>query len=221
MNRNSPGYMLGFMTALCVVFGSGVATVHYATRDRLAANERLQHNRVVCAAFGLPTAGRAPTDYARAMAHHLSVARIEDEAGSRLIYRQNKAPQRVGFTFAGMGFWDRIEGFVVLAPDLKTIAGLRFFDHKETPGLGARIEDEKFLNSFAGLRVDWDGPPERRIVIGTAPASAAGNRVDAITGATQTSGALMRFFNEELERIRAIQMDTLDFQPVREEGEQP
>ncbi len=216
MNRNAPGYVLGFMALLCAVFGAGVATVHYATRDMLAANERLNHNRVVCSAFGLPVEGRAPADYARAMEQALVVATVPDgRGGARSVYRRADAdPPVVGFTFWGMGFWDRIEGFAVMTADLETLVRLRFLDHKETPGLGARIEEAAFLDQFEGLRPDWTAAPDRRVMIGPAAPTQAGNRVDAVTGATQTSSALMRFLNEELERLRALDWTSLEFEPL-------
>ncbi len=220
MNRNSPGYVLGFMAVLCAVFGLGVSVVHYATRDMQAANERLNHNRAVAATFRVEVVGRAPADYARAMARNLEVSYILDEAGERTVYRQIDEPGRVGFTFSGMGFWDRINGFLAFESDLQTLVGLRFFDHQETPGLGARIEEPEFLEQFEGLRIDWDAPADRRIVINGGAAPDAAHRVDAITGATQTSTSLMTILNEELERIRALDPDLIEFQPVAVEPEE-
>ena len=43
-----------------------------------------------------------------------------------------------------------------------------------------------------------------RIVVGASPDPNAKNRVDGITGATQTSMALMNFMNQELELIRTL-----------------
>ena len=220
MNRNAPGYVLGFMAVLCTVFGLGVSVVHYATRDMQAANERLNHNRAVAAAFRLEVEGRSPADYARAMARNLERVYILDETGERTVYRQIDEPGRVGFTFSGMGFWDRIDGFLAFESDRQTVAGLRFFDHQETPGLGGRMEEPAFLEQFEGLRIDWDAAADRRIVINGAAAPAAGHRVDAITGATQTSTALMTILNEELERMRALDLDEIEFQPVAVEPEE-
>ena len=218
MNRNAPGYVLGFMAALCVVFGSGVATVHYATRDMLAANEQLNHNRVVCTAFDLPVSGRAAADYVRAMEQALEMATVQDgRGGIRQVYRRVDADAPVlGFTFWGMGFWDRIEGVAVLSADLQTLIRIRFLDHKETPGLGARIEEAAFLDQFEGLRPDWTASPERRVIIGSAAPAQAGNRVDSITGATQTSASLMQLLNEELERIRELDLSELEFKSLKE-----
>lgn len=214
MKRNAPMYVMGFMAVLSAVFGSAVSLVHYATRDRLAANEQLNHNRVVCDAFDLPVDGRAPADYARAMSAALETAVVPDENGRR-VYRRHDGPEgRLGFTFSGMGFWDRIQGFMTLSSDRETLMRLRFIDHKETPGLGGRIEEPDFLAQFDRLPIDWNAPPERRIVIGTGPDPGAASRVDAITGATQTSSALMVFLNRELERIRTLEIDALEFKPL-------
>lgn len=215
MNRNSPSYVLGYMAVLCVFFGTGVSLVHYATRDLLAANEQLNNNRVISSAFDLPVDGRAPADYARAITETLEIARSAESGADRDVYRHRDGDTtRYGFPFSGMGFWDRIEGFVTLSEDLQTILRLRFFDHQETPGLGGRIEEPEFLDQFEGLEIDWDAEPSRRVIIGRGLDREQPNQVDAITGATGTSEAVIEFFNAELERIRAIDLDELTFQPI-------
>ncbi len=217
MNKNSPIYVLGFMAALCAFFGTGVSLVHYATSDLLAANERLNHNRVICDAFDLPVDGQTPADYARAITESLEIAEATgaNGNGSRWVYRRHDDDSgQLGFPFSGMGFWGRINGFITLDANRENIIRLRFFDHEETPGLGARIEEPQFLDQFDGLTIDWDAPVPRRVLIGTGHDADAPNRVDAITGATQTSNSLRDFLNTELERIRAIDIDALQFQRI-------
>jgi Na+-transporting NADH:ubiquinone oxidoreductase subunit C len=92
----------------------------------------------------------------------------------------------------------------VLTADLNEIVNIQFFDHKETPGLGARIEENWFTSQFQGLPIAWEKPEGERVIIGPSPDPNAKNRVDAITGATQTTTALMRFLNQELEKIRNL-----------------
>jgi len=102
-----------------------------------------------------------------------------------------------------MGFWDVIEGVMVLTPDLSRIRNIRFLDQKETPGLGARIEEEWFVGQFEGYPIRWDAPVGQRIVMGERSPREE-KRVDAITGATQTSMALERMLNVELESFRQL-----------------
>jgi Na+-transporting NADH:ubiquinone oxidoreductase subunit C len=73
--------------------------------------------------------------------------------------------------------------------------------------LGARIEEKWFTDQFKGVRIDWNKNVSDRVLIGRATGAKPDNQVDAITGATQTSMALKRFLNAELERIRALNID--------------
>ncbi|MCR4964972.1 MAG: FMN-binding protein [Bacteroidales bacterium] len=90
----------------------------------------------------------------------------------------------------GKGLWGAIWGYVVISEDGTTIKGITL-DHKsETPGLGAKITDETFLNAFKGKKLyDKDGKfvSVRVLKPGTSAEISAENRVDAISGATITS----------------------------------
>ena len=200
MNKKSPAYVLSFMAAICLVFGTGISVVNYATQGLLAKNAAMHRNRVLCRAFQLDVAGASAEAYQQAV----DAALRKSEVGGRAVY-ECIAPgkESVGFVAGGMGFWDRIDVVVVLAPDLGKILNVQVLDQKETPGLGARIEEAWFTDQFKGLSVAWEAPAESRILVGANPAPNAANEVDAITGATQTSMALMRFLNDELAAFRA------------------
>ncbi len=198
MNRKSPAYILLFMTGICVVFGAGVAAVNFATQDLLEKNAAMHRNRVICSAFMLEVEGTSAEAYETAVTANIEALEVD----GRQIYKQSTGDGAIGFVFGGMGFWDRITGILVLTPDLNEVINVQFLDQKETPGLGARIEEAWFTDQFKGLRLNWGDMSGQRVVVGASPDPNAENRVDAITGATQTSMALMRFMNEELARIR-------------------
>lgn len=208
MNKKKPGYILLFMLAICGVFGTGVSTVHNATQDMLEKNNRLHRNRVICRAFLVPVEKENAQAYEDAMSDFIRVETRREGNLKRNVYFRKDAQGRgdIGFDISGMGFWDRINGIVVLTADLNEIVNIQFFDHKETPGLGARIEENWFTSQFKGLRIAWNKPKKERVVIGPSADPNAANRVDAITGATQTSTALMRFLNQELEEIRNLDL---------------
>ena len=199
MNKKSPAYILSFMAAICIVFGLGISAVNYATQGLLAKNATLHRNSVLCHAFRLDVNGTSAEAYQQAVDDNLQIQTLD----GRLFYTCT-APGKegVGFVAGGKGFWDRIECVVVLSPDLEKILNIQVLDQKETPGLGARIEESWFTRQFEGLKIAWDAPEESRIVIGTSPSDNAPNEVDAITGATQTSMSLMRFLNDELDLVR-------------------
>ena len=201
MNKKSPAYVLSFMAAICLVFGTGISVVNYATQGLLAKNAARHQNRVLCRAFQLDVAGTSAEAYQQAVDVAIRTSVVDGRTVDECV-----APGKegVGFVAGGMGFWDRIECVVVLSPDLRKVLNVQVLEQKETPGLGARIEEPWFTDQFKGLSVAWEAPAESRILVGANPAPNAANEVDAITGATQTSMALMRFFNEELDAFRAV-----------------
>ena len=96
----------------------------------------------------------------------------------------------------GAGLWGPVWGYIAFEDDLKTIAGA-YFDHEsETAGLGARIKDDPaFQAEFIGEQPDFSAAKVFEIVKGGAPKDAEGksledNKIDAISGATMTSGGL-------------------------------
>ena len=205
MNKKSPTYVLSFMAAICLVFGASIAVVNYATLGLLAKNATLHRNGVLCRAFMIDVAGTSAEAYQQAIDENLRESEIGAGADKRTLFtRITPGHESVGFIAGGMGFWDRIECVVVLTPDLKQILNVQFMDQKETPGLGARIEEPWFTEQFKGLSVAWEAAPVERVVIGASSDPNAKNRVDGITGATQTSMALMRILNEELDSIRPL-----------------
>ncbi|HHT9137794.1 MAG TPA: FMN-binding protein [Candidatus Wunengus sp. YC60] len=201
MKTTSPAYILGFMLAICTAFGTGIASVHYATLNMLIKNEKLHKNRIICRVFNLPVAGVSADAFQKAINDTITREQITYQGRAWDVYKQ-KDTGNIGFIFSGTGFWDRISGIMALSSDLSKVINIQFLDQKETPGLGARIEEGWFIDQFKGVLVAWDQPVDKRIIVGPAPNPNAKNRVDAITGATQTSLALMRFLNSELESFR-------------------
>ncbi|WP_051617098.1 FMN-binding protein [Desulfonatronovibrio hydrogenovorans] len=209
MNKNSTSYTVFFITTLTLVFGTGVSLVHHLTKDMLAENELLHHNRVLAKAFSLEVSGPAASDYIQAVESGLNVQTQSLENREWTVYIPRDEEQHlIGFKFQGRGVWDVITGILVLDKDLEHIRTLEFLEQHETPGLGARIEEEWFKAEFQGLRIAWDKPLHQRIIIGPSPDPDPVNQVDAITGATQTSTALMESLNRELDGFKRLTRET-------------
>lgn len=195
MNKKSPLYVLGFMVIIATLCGVSVSFVHYSMRDTLESNMRLAQNRTITKAFKLSPPKTTPEAYETLL--HRAVETDSFQTTDRtwkLFYRKGK-PRDVGLIFSGMGFWDVITGIIVLSPDLSVIRSLEIIEQKETPGLGARIEENSFKKQFDGYFIDWK--KKQPITFGES-VSGGSNRIDAITGATQTSLALEKILNSEL-----------------------
>jgi len=89
----------------------------------------------------------------------------------------------------GAGFQDNIKLLYGYVPAGKKIVGMYVLESRETPGLGDRImKDPKFGGEFKDLSVE----PVVKLVKGTGTAP---NEVDAITGATISSNAVVKIIN--------------------------
>jgi len=86
----------------------------------------------------------------------------------------------VGYAFlaVGKGYGGDIKILIGLE-DETTIKGITIISQSETPGLGSRIAESSFASKFAGLN------------IGDVALKQDGGQIDAITGATISSGAVV------------------------------
>jgi len=117
------------------------------------------------------------------------------------------------FEIAGAGFWDKVSGYLTLRSGLRKISGITFFDHKETPGLGQRIEEGWFQAQFTIWQKEVLKPNTNKIALHVTRRNGlydgdsqkkSINEVDAITGASETSRALDKFIPENLDRTFRI-----------------
>lgn len=103
----------------------------------------------------------------------------------------------------GYGLWSTLYGFIALEEDLNTVAGLGFYEHGETPGLGGEVDNPKWKALWPGKEIYEDGEVAIELVKGSVDSNTpnAENKVDALSGATLTSrgvGNLLRFWMGEM-----------------------
>lgn len=105
---------------------------------------------------------------------------LEEGGGSNVVKslfpaKKNGKVFAVAFELVGKGYNGKIG--VMIGVDLKTghLTGMRVTTHVETPGLGARATEPEFYKQFTGL-----APKDVDL-------SAKGGKIDAISGATNTS----------------------------------
>ena len=92
---------------------------------------------------------------------------------------------------AGPGFQDTIGILYGYNPKEKIVVGMEVLESRETPGLGDKIyKDAVFVGGFSSLSVE----PE--IIAVKKGTKSQPNEIDAITGATISSKAVVRIINE-------------------------
>jgi len=105
----------------------------------------------------------------------------------------NQQGDLIGYAVAGEGpgFQDTVKLLYGYLPGQRKIVGMEILDSRETPGLGDKIyKDKDFVANFDDLAVD---PKIKAVKKGT---KSAPYEIDAITGATISSKAVVRIINE-------------------------
>ncbi len=130
------------------------------------------------------------------------LAQIGRRAAFAVVYlvREEDHLRAVILPVHGRGFGSMLYGYLGLSSDLRTVIGLSFYEHGETPGLGALIDDPQWRSLWHGKKV-WDGAGIPGIGVAEGPvepgSSEADYLVDGLTGATWTSRGvtnLLRFW---------------------------
>ena len=109
------------------------------------------------------------------------------------VYRVRRAGRAVGAVLSVLapdGYGGAIELLVGVAATGR-VTGVRVGEHRETPGLGDRIERRRsdWIAQFDGRALDPAGPRAWRVVRGGG--GGGGGGFDALTGATITSRAVV------------------------------
>lgn len=104
--------------------------------------------------------------------------------------------KRYAIHLSGMGLWSVVKAYMALEDDYCTIAGITFYDHAETPGLGGEIEKDFFQDRFKGkkMRLDGDSGGFRIVKPGR---QTDDQSIDGISGATMTCKGVAAFINRD------------------------
>jgi Na+-transporting NADH:ubiquinone oxidoreductase subunit C len=117
-----------------------------------------------------------------------------------LLREENGDLDKVILPIHGYGLWSTLYGFIAVEENGNDIFGLQFYQHGETPGLGAEVDNPRWKALWHGKELrDEDGDLEIT-VSKTVPAAGPEHHIDALAGATLTSVGvdnLVRFWMGE------------------------
>ena len=143
----------------------------------------------------------------------LDTANIERRAKFAIVnlVKENDHIKYIVLPVYGAGMWSTLYGYIALEADGNTIAGLKIYEHAETPGIGDKVDNPAWLEKWKGKLVyREDGKPAIEIVKGKVDAKTR-YQVDALTGATMTGEGVTNIlhywfgsngFKPYLEKIR-------------------
>jgi Na+-transporting NADH:ubiquinone oxidoreductase subunit C len=133
-------------------------------------------------------AAKDPATSYPAPANDARVFRLPERA---IVYHVVKdgALERIILPIQGYGLWSTLYGYLALEADGETVAGITFYEHGETPGLGGEVENPRWRARWQGRKAfDEAGDVQLRVAKGSAGSPEDDPyRVDGLSGATITS----------------------------------
>lgn len=124
----------------------------------------------------------------------------EIKKDGKIIYKGfDSSGKEVGYAFTGEGpgYQGIIKLMIGVDPELKQIFAIQVLESVETPGLGQKITTSSFRDQFHHLSIS---SPLR--VVKRKPSTSG--EVQAITGATISSQAVVDIVNGEIARVRKL-----------------
>lgn len=179
-------YTLLFMLFISAVLTFALAAAYEGFKPAIRKNEQLQEQRAVLYALGLDTGLK---DAEVASFYSDNIKKGELNGVPVLVYGQG-GPQAYAVPFEGSALWGQIRGYLGVTAAKDQATGLVFTYQNETPGLGGRIDEAWYKEQFRGLPLASGAA----LKYGAQP----DYQLDAVTGATQTSQAVLRTLNKAL-----------------------
>lgn len=122
------------------------------------------------------------------------VANINTQVKYSKVYliKEDNRLKKVILPVRGYGLWSTLYGFISLEADLNTVAGITFYEHAETPGLGGEVDNPNWKAIWNGKKVYEDeigGEVGLTVLKGKVDATTpnAEYKIDGLSGATLTS----------------------------------
>ena len=103
--------------------------------------------------------------------------------------------EQVVLPIYGKGLWSTLYGFIAVEKDGKTVSGITFYQHGETPGLGGEVDNPRWKAHWKGKKLfDERGQIEIDVIKGSVIEGTenAEYKIDGLSGATITSNGVER-----------------------------
>jgi Na+-transporting NADH:ubiquinone oxidoreductase subunit C len=120
----------------------------------------------------------------------IAIIKNRENVGKFFILRnKDNSIDKIILPVRGYGLWGTLFGYISIEEDFNTVAGLEFYDHKETPGLGAEVDNPKWKALWPGKQLYKNNIVSLEVIKGKVPVDDKNlnYKVDGLSGATLTS----------------------------------
>lgn len=181
--------MVIVLTSVGLLSGSFLATVGMLTKERIALNIQREIEEAIV----------------HVIPGTVSSEKLYEEKDLTIYGGKNEDGTLIGFGIlaSGVGFQDRISLMLGTNMSLTRTKKLRIIEQRETPGLGAKIEDEETFLIFWENKDCSESLSLRKPAVKT-PEELSSMEINTITGATISSESVLKIVNSSLERVRHL-----------------
>lgn len=179
-----------------ILLAAGLITAQEATKERITEEfAKIQvkvvdlrtgefTNAVSVEAYDQLRAAKDPAQSFSLQQPAIGVSRLENYG---LVYLVGDAanPDRIIIPVRGPGLWSTLYGFLALESDGNTIAGMGFYQHAETPGLGGEVDNPSWKAQWPGKKTFSGNTMQPQLGLAKNPDGV--HEVDTLSGATLTS----------------------------------
>ena len=170
-------YTIVFMAVVSIVFTGLLAGVNTAYKMKISKNQQTAVRASILYSVGIDTGDDA---------NDIFTDKAIEKNLNEIIYYSIETGEGNAYAipFEGPGLWGTIRGYIGVSPDMSSVLGLAFTEQNETPGLGGRIDEEWYKMQFKGTKLT------------SVLEYGSESGLDAITGATSTSNAVLKILND-------------------------
>ncbi|HNQ44219.1 MAG TPA: FMN-binding protein, partial [Candidatus Cloacimonadota bacterium] len=116
------------------------------------------------------------------------------------------------FEIGGKGLWGSMKALISTTTDFQTLMDFAIVSQMETPGLGARIEEDWFLAQFRDRQIVVNPENSKDVTasyefIAESQSPENDFQLRRVTGATITSDSVIRMLKDEINHIYAYTRD--------------
>lgn len=174
-------HMLITLTIIGVISGGLLSEINSWAKPKIEANRKAETERAIFVVQA------EATNYEKVESADFELYEVFDDDKNSLGY---------ALPYEGNGFQGNIRLIIGVDKSLTKILALEVLEQVETPGLGTKVTETPFTDQFKNLLVT----PQINSVKGVEPENP--NEVQAITGATISSKAIVRIINDGVNRLK-------------------
>lgn len=205
-------YVISFMAGITIVLGFLLSFTAASLKAKQDFNIEIDIKKNILSSLNIPadqSQKLSQSAIQKLFEEEITTLNIDESGmksddGALSVYIATDGEQPTGYSIpiSGKGLWSTIYGYIALESDGKTVKGITFYQHGETPGLGGELEKDWFTSNFVGKQIyNKEGElVSIEIVKGQVNPSNinAIHQVDGISGSTLTTKGMNQFIAHDL-----------------------